>query len=120
MAESNTKISYDFEEDILNLSRGKTSKASIEIGDFIIDIGFDGFVSSIEILNAGENLSIDKNLLKIIKKASMSVIYNPGYIKINLNLFVQEKEKEIVIPLSIDLGHKQVERQEVAFVSSEN
>ena len=44
MAKSNTKISYDKEEDILDLSIGNPSKASIEIGDFIVDIDFKGFV----------------------------------------------------------------------------
>ena len=50
MAKNNAKIDYDFEEDILNLSRGRSSKASLEIGDFILDIDFDGFVSFLEVL----------------------------------------------------------------------
>jgi len=117
MGESNTEISYDIEEDILNFSRGKSSKASIEIGDFIIDIDFNGFISAIEILNASENLNFDKNLLASIGKASMSVIYKPNYSQINLTLFTQDKEKEITIPLTIDLGHKEIEKQEVIFAN---
>ena len=115
MGENNTKINYNKEEDILNFSRRKSSKASIEIGDFIIDIDFDGFVSAIEILNASENLNLDKILLTSIGRASMSVIYKPNYLYIFLILYALDKEKEIAIPLTIDLGHKQIEKQEVVF-----
>jgi len=115
MAKSNTKISYDKEEDILDLSIGNPSKASIEIGDFIIDIDFNGFVSSIEILNASENLNIGQELLDKIEKASMQIIYKPNYIQIILAFYFQGKEKEILIPLTLDLGHKQVQKQETIF-----
>ena len=68
MAKSNTKIIYEKKEDILYLSKGKAAKASIEVGDFIIDIDFEGFVSAIEILNAGENLNISSEILEKINK----------------------------------------------------
>ncbi|MFH1500432.1 MAG: DUF2283 domain-containing protein [archaeon] len=116
MAKSNTKIIYDEEEDILNLSRGNPSKASIEVGDFILDIGFDGFVSSIEILNASENLNMCGKMLRNIEKACMNVIYKPNYLYVVLLFNFKEKEKEIAIPLTIDLGHREVQRQEVCFV----
>jgi len=106
MAKNNTKIIYDKEEDILYLSRGKSSKASVEVGDFIIDVDFRGFISAIEILNASENLNIDPKILEKINKTSMSIIYKPNYLYIVLVLNLEEKEKEIAIPLTINLGHK--------------
>jgi len=115
MAKSNTKIIYNENEDILYLSRGKPAKASIEVGDFIIDIDFQGFVSAIEILNASENLNIEPEILEEIDKAKMSVVYKPNYLYILLVLSLKEKEKEIAIPLTVDLGHKQVEREETIF-----
>ena len=69
MAKADTKIIYDKNEDILYLSRGRKAKASIEIGDFVIDIDFKGFVSAIEILNASENLGVKPDVLKKIKEA---------------------------------------------------
>jgi uncharacterized protein YuzE len=65
MAKINTKIDYNKEEDIFYLSKQRSSRASIEVGDFIIDIDSKGFVSAIEILNASENLGIKQELLEI-------------------------------------------------------
>ena len=115
MAKDNAKIRYDFEEDILNLSRGKNSQASLEIGDFILDVDFNGFISSIEILNASENLGIDKNLLKKIKNAKMNILYKPTYIFVVIIFNFEGIEKDVRIPLTIDLGHKQIQKQEIVF-----
>src|SRR3989338_363206 len=115
MAKSNTKLSYDREEDILNLSRGISSQASIEVGDFIIDIDSNGFVSALEILNASENLNFNPELLNNFEKANMSVLYKPDYIQIILTFYFQGKEKEVVIPLTVDLGHKHSHKEEIIF-----
>ena len=116
MGESNTKITYDENEDIVNFSRGKSSKASIEVGDFIIDIGSNGFVSAIEILNASENLNISKEILNNIQGAKMSVLYKPNYLFIAITLNLRGIEKDIRIPLTINLGHNKVEKEEMIFV----
>ena len=115
MGERNTKINYNIEEDILNLSRSKSSQASIEIGDFILDIDFNGFVSAIEILNASENLNLDKEMLESIKEARMSVTYKPNYLFVILAFNFKGIEKDIRIPLTVNLGHRQIEKQEVVF-----
>jgi uncharacterized protein YuzE len=115
MAESNTKIDYDREEDILSLSRGRPSQASIEIGDFVLDIGFDGFVSAIEILNASENLGLSTEMLDSIQKACMNVIYKPNYLFVIINFNFKGMDKDVRIPLTVDLGHKEIQKQEVCF-----
>jgi len=115
MAKSNTKIDYNKEEDILNLSKGKPSRASIEVGDFVIDVGFDGFVSAIEILNASENLGLNREMLNGIEKAQMNVIYKPNYLFIVITFNFKSIEKDIRIPLTVDLGHREVQRQKVLF-----
>src|SRR5271157_16064 len=104
MAKQDAKIKYDYGEDILNLSRGKSSLASIEVGDFIIDVDSNGFVSSMEILNASENLDINKKLLNSIKNAKMSVLYRPNYLFVVVLFKFDNFEKDIRIPLTIDLG----------------
>ncbi len=108
MAEVNTKINYDEEEDILVLSRGRKVKASIDIGDFIIDVDNDGFISGIEILNAARNLNIPESQLIKLKQASMNITYKPNYVYIFMIMQFEGKEKDISIPLTVDLGHNSI------------
>jgi len=105
MAESNTKMNYDSDEDILSLSRGRKVKASIEIGDFVIDVDTKGFITGIEILNASQNLGLKEDQLRRIQRASMSVKYKPNCVYIFLIMQLENKEKDITIPLTVDLGH---------------
>lgn len=109
------KIDYDQEEDILFLSSERKIKSSIDIGDFIVDIDMKGFVAGIEILNASENLKIPEDKLKELKKASMSVTYKPNYVYISLIMQFKDQEKDITIPLTLDLGHGSMETQKVEF-----
>ena len=97
-----TKISYDREEDILSISRGKKARYSIEIGDFIVDIDHQGLVSGIEIQNASVNIRVTKSFLTHLQKFSMTVNYKPGFANIHLMLLSAGKEKAISIPLSLE------------------
>ena len=115
MAKTDTKIIYDKEEDILSLSRSRKIKASIDIGDFIIDIDHRGFVAGIEILNASDNLKISVDQLKDLQKASMAVTYKPNYVYITLVMLFKKKEKDLAIPLTIDLGHRSISTQNTNF-----
>ncbi|MFQ5531469.1 MAG: DUF2283 domain-containing protein [Candidatus Nanoarchaeia archaeon] len=115
MAKINTKIIYEDNEDILYLSEGKLARASIEIGDFVIDVDSKGYIIAIEILNASQNLKVSPKVFSEINKASMSVVYKPNYLYIMLIFNFKEKEKDVAIPLTIDLGHKKVQKQEVIF-----
>lgn len=115
MAKVNTKMSYDEEEDILFLSKGRKVKASIDIGDFVIDIDMNGFVTGIEILNASDNLNISSKMLKELQRVSMSVTYKPNYVYISLIMQFKNKEKDITIPLTVDLGHGSVRTENTKF-----
>jgi len=115
MAKVNTKISYDEEEDILSLSKSRKVKASIDIGDFVIDIDHKGFVTGIEILNASENLKLSEEQLKDIQKASMAITYKPNYVYISLVMIFKDKEKDLTIPLTVDLGHGSVSTRKIDF-----
>lgn len=116
MAKSNTKIVYDGEEDILFLSKEKKVKASIEIGDFVIDVDKEGLISGIEILNASENLNLLKGQLEHLEKALMVVNYKPNYVVIYLVMQMENKEKDLTIPLTVDLGHGAVKVEKTNFV----
>lgn len=112
MAKANLKINYDAGENILVVSRGRKVKASIEVGDFIIDVDMDGFVSGIEILNASENLNISEEQLNGLQNVDMLVNYKPHYACIYLMMKFEQKGKErITIPLPVDLGHKALRAQ---------
>ncbi len=111
-------MNYDIEEDILFLTKGKKVKASIDIGDFIIDIDHQGSVSGMEILNASQNLNIPETLLNSLEKASMKVTYKSDHIIITLLLQSKEKQKDVSIPLTVDLGHTKLETQETNFAFS--
>ena len=67
MAKTITTIDYDFDNDILFISDGKKVKASLDIGDFILDVNHDNLISGIEIMDASENLGIGKKVLGNIK-----------------------------------------------------
>tara|TARA_Y100000310_G_C20668093_1_gene808735 strand:+ start:1310 stop:1657 length:348 start_codon:yes stop_codon:yes gene_type:complete len=112
MAEVNTKMMYDEEEDILSLSRGREIKASVDIGDFIIDIDHQGFVTGLEVLNASSNLNVN---LKNLKKVLMNITYKPNYVYIFLTMNFENKEKEISIPLTINLGHGEITSESAQF-----
>ena len=115
MAEVNTEMKYDEEEDILSLSRGREVKASIDIGDFVIDVDHNGFITGIEILNASKNLEVSKDKLQNLKKASMKITYKPNHVYIFLIMQFENKEKDISIPLTIDLGHGSVTTERAQF-----
>jgi uncharacterized protein YuzE len=115
MAKVNTKISYDEEEDILLLSKGRKVKASIDIDDFIIDVDARGFITGIEILNASENLKVSPVQLKGIQEAAMIVNYKPNSVLISLVMKLKGKEKDITIPLTLDLGHSAASSERIDF-----
>lgn len=115
MEKNNTKIIYDKEEDILSLSKGNKIKSSVDIGDFIIDIDKNSLISGIEILNASENLKISKEHLANIEKVSMATTYKPNLVYIALILKLKETEKNIIIPLTLDLGHNSVKTENTNF-----
>lgn len=109
------RILYDLEEDILTLSKKRKVKRSIDIGDFIIDIDMDGSVSGVEIHDATMNLDVDKRYLEKLDEVSMSVTYKPGYVYIFLSLQIDGKEKDVSIPITVNLGHDSFKKEKVNF-----
>ena len=114
MARQIKTIDYDPDNDILFISDGEKVKASLDIGDFVLDVSHSNFICGIEIMDASENLGIDKDVLKNIKSMKMSVTYQTNHVYVLLIIIFKEgyKEVNIPIPLTLDLGHK-TPRQEV-------
>ena len=108
MARQIKTIDYDFNNDILFISDGQKVKSSLDIGDFVLDVNHDNLICGIEIMDATENLGIDKEFLKYIQNIKMSVTYKTNHVHVLLIITFKKEDKEInvPIPLTLDLGHK--------------
>ena len=108
MARQIKTIDYDSENDILFISNGEKVKASIDIGDFVLDINHNNLVCGIEIMDASENLGVSKEVLKNIKNMKMSITYRTSHVYVLLMIVFNKEDKEVnvPIPLTLDLGHK--------------
>jgi len=117
MAREIKTIDYDYENDTLFISRDEKVKSSLDIGDFVIDVNHDNFVSGIEIMDASENLGVSKELLKNIKNIKMSVQYKTNHVYILLVMSFKKKGNEvnIPIPLTLNLGHKTPKKEVLAY-----
>ena len=108
MAKEIKTIDYDSDNDIFFISDGGKVKASLDVGDFILDVNHDNMISGIEVQDASENLGIDKNVLKNIKSMKMSVTYktNNVYVLLMISFDDSERDVNVQIPLTLDFGHK--------------
>lgn len=108
MARQIKTIDYDPKNDIFFISNGEKVKASLDIGDFILDVSHDNLICGIEVMDASENLGISKENLKQIQNIKMSVTYktNHVYVLLMIGFKKEDKEVNIQIPLTLDLGHK--------------
>jgi len=114
MARQIKTIDYDSNNDIFFISDGEKVKASLDIGDFVLDVNHDNLICGIEIMDASENLGISKENLNSVKNIKMSVTYKTNNVYVLLVMTFKEKGKEVnvPIPLTLDLGHK-VPRKEL-------
>ena len=114
MANQITKIDYDSGSDIFFISNGNKVKASLDIGDFVLDVSHDNLICGIEIMDASENLGISKDDLEHIQNIKMSVTYKTNHVYVLLMIAFKKEDKEVnvQIPLTLNLGHK-LPRKEV-------
>lgn len=114
MARQIKTIDYDTDNDIFFISDGEKVKSSLDIGDFVLDVSHNNLICGIEIMNASENLGINKEILKNVKSMKMSVTYKTNHVYVLLMIAFKKGDKEVnmPIPLTLDLGHK-TPRQEV-------
>ncbi len=108
MAKQIKTIDYDSDHDIFFISNGEKVKASLDIGDFILDVSHNNFICGIEIMDASENLGVPKEVLKNIQSMKMCVNYQTNHVYVLLMIIFKKKDKEvnIQIPLTLNLGHK--------------
>mgnify|MGYP001564913496 CR=1 FL=1 len=113
MAKQIKTIDYDFENDILFISDGEKVKASLDIGDFILDVSHNNLICGLEIMDASENLGVPKDVLRNIQNMKMSVTYktNHVYVLLVIGFDKEGKEVNVPIPLTINLGHKEPRKE---------
>ena len=113
MARQIKTIDYDYENDIFSVSNGDKVKASLDIGDFILDVSHYNLVCGIEIMDASENLGVSKEVLGNIQNMKMSVTYKTNHVYVLLMIVFKKEGKEvnIPIPLTISLGHKEPKKE---------
>ena len=119
MARQIKTIDYDFENDIFFVSNEDKVKASIDIGDFVLDVSHDNLVCGIEIMDASENLGVPKEVLKNVRNMKMSVTYRTNHVYVLLMIVFKKKGKEVnvPIPLTLDLGHKKPRKVEMVYTA---
>ena len=101
-------IDYDADNDIFFISNGEKVKASLDIGDFVLDVSYKNLICGIEIMDASENLGISREVLKGIQSIKMSVTYKTNHVYVLLMMVFKKEGKEVnvPIPLTLNLGHK--------------
>ena len=97
MARQIKTIDYDYENDIFSVSNGDRVKASLDVGDFILDVSNDNLVCGIEIMDASENLGVSKEVLGNIQNMKMSVTYKTNHVYVLLMIVFKRKPKNKVL-----------------------
>ncbi|PIN95006.1 hypothetical protein COU53_01345 [Candidatus Pacearchaeota archaeon CG10_big_fil_rev_8_21_14_0_10_30_48] len=117
MARQIKKIDYDAGNDIFFISDGEKVKASLDIGDFILDVSHKNLICGIEIMDASENLGVSKEVLGSIQNMKMSITYKTNHVYVLLVIAFKKEGKEvnIPIPLTIDLGHKEPKKEVLVY-----
>ncbi len=117
MAKQIKIIDYDSDNDIFFISDGEKVKASLDIGDFVLDVSHRNLITGIEIMDASENLGIDKKILKNIKNIKMSINYKTNNIYVLLMMSFNENNKDVnvQIPLTLNLGHKTPKKEMLVY-----
>ena len=117
MARQIKVIDYDADNDIFFISDGEKVKASLDIGDFVLDVNHDNFICGIEIMDASENLGITKENLEHIQNIKMSITYKTNHVYVLLMIVFKKEGKEVnvPIPLTLNLGHKVPKREMLTY-----
>ena len=113
MARQIKTIDYDSKNDIFSISNGEKVKASLDVGDFILDVSNNNLICGLEIMDASENLGVPKEVLGNIQNMKMFVTYKTNHVYVLLMIVFKKEGKEvnIPIPLTISLGHKEPKKE---------
>ena len=105
MVNNGMNIRYDFDADVLYLDNGGKVKQSIAIDNVIMDVSEGYSVVALEILNASEELSVEKELLKKVVRANLKTIKRRDCFGASYVIFHPKSKKvldkaRVAIPIS--------------------
>lgn len=99
------KVEYDADFDILYIYKErKKIKFSMEaLDNFVIDIGFDGNVTGLEIHNASKILKVSKSELKNLEEARLATVRGKDFYGVIFSLKFKEVnlESELRVPITV-------------------
>lgn len=93
--EENVIFLYNKTDDVLSIEKKRKDakiKASIDIGDVILDVNTKGNITGIEFLNASKNIGTTKDTLSKIEKIQFSAWQTADYLAIRLIFHLNKKE----------------------------
>ena len=102
MARTIKTIDYDIDNDIFFVSDGEKVKSSIDIGDFVLDVDHRNLICGIEIMDASENLGIDKEILKNVETLE---IFISNKSRKDAKVLVNGKKLDCVQKIEIELNN---------------
>ena len=91
-SQKNVIFLYNKTEDVLSIEKKKKGrvKASIDIGEVILDINDKGAVIGIEIFKASKNIGATKEFLSKMTSASLSSRQGQSFLVVRLLLFLDD------------------------------
>ncbi|MFH1126516.1 MAG: DUF2283 domain-containing protein [archaeon] len=98
----NISFEYDYGANYLIVHKNKPAKASIELGEIIVDIDKYNQVTAVEIMNPDKLFGIPKKALKNIDEAKIRTEYRDGMFWIFLILRIGKETRPISIPLFLE------------------
>ena len=88
------KYNFDFKNDIFFFKvNNREYSHSVEMNNVVIDFDEEQFVTGVQIFNASEFFSVEKNLLKQIREVKMQAKVENGTIKIKIGFDVTIRNK---------------------------
>lgn len=88
------KYNFDFKNDIFFFKvNNREYSHSVEMNNVVIDFDEEQFVTGVQIFNASEFFSVEKNLLKQIREVKMQAKVENGTIKIKIEFDVTIRNK---------------------------
>ncbi|UXM85431.1 DUF2283 domain-containing protein [Methanococcus aeolicus] len=89
-------LNYDAKTDALYVyAKDVKYVESIDLNDVILDIGEDGIIKGIEILNVSKKFHVDKYDLKHIKKLNAEIEITPDIITIKITISILKRNKTV-------------------------
>lgn len=97
----NTKVKYNFEEDIFFAREGKID-TSFQIENFVFDLDKNNNIKGIELINASKLFGISKSFLKNMSEAEIKLIVSEKYVHIDIKIKTRIRNTDNTSSINIE------------------